>query len=188
MRRMYLSTSAIAFLIAACSVHAETRLNPHDQDFINQAWCANQSDVDLSRLAEQRATRPDVRAFAKKMVDEHSQMNQQLTDVAHSRGAALPKNEDNFHRQQLRALSSAKGSEFDRQYMEAMIQSHQKSVALYQDESRVAGKSDIGSWANSSVPRLRQHLQTAMRTGQDVGAPSAQVNNSAPNGNRDNRR
>jgi putative membrane protein len=45
-----------------------------DKKFLAMAAQSDQNEIALSKLAEQKATNPAVKAFAKKMITEHTQM------------------------------------------------------------------------------------------------------------------
>jgi putative membrane protein len=45
-----------------------------NKQFLTMAAQSDQNEIVLSKLAEQKATNPAVKAFAKKMITEHTQM------------------------------------------------------------------------------------------------------------------
>jgi predicted outer membrane protein len=53
-----------------------------DQKFIEKFGAANQREVALSQLALERATNPQVKAFAQKMVSDHSMAHREFMTVA----------------------------------------------------------------------------------------------------------
>lgn len=53
-----------------------------DAEFVDRAWLADASQVQAGQLAPEKSTSPDVRAFAKQMVGDHSKENERLRDLA----------------------------------------------------------------------------------------------------------
>jgi putative membrane protein len=71
----------------------ESSLKHADKRFLSKAAESSQREVALSQLAAQRATNPQVRDFAQQLVSEHTQMDQQLTQLAQQKGVTLPMTE-----------------------------------------------------------------------------------------------
>lgn len=57
-----------------------------DKKFLAMAAQSDQNEIALSQLAEQKATNPAVKAFAEKMVKEHTQMTASMKPFADSWG------------------------------------------------------------------------------------------------------
>lgn len=167
--------AAVATL--ACMTLVQTRAasaaTPQDQQFVTKAWNINMGEVQLGRLAEQRASSPAVKSFAKQMVSHHAKLNSDLATVAQSAEAKLPESLDREHQRAYDRLSKLSGEEFDRQYMEEMIKGHTKAISLFERKSTTEQQTPVSEWARQNVGQLRQHLVMAEATGQLVGAPSA---------------
>ena len=67
----------------------------------------------------------------------------------------------------LRGLS---GAEFDRMYVEHMVKDHEKDIKEFEKESSKGEDSDVKSFAEQTLPKLREHLQTAQGLVQATGA------------------
>jgi putative membrane protein len=122
------------------------------------------AEVELGRIASERATNPAVKQFAEKMVTDHSDANNKLQQVAQAKGITLPDElptEDASIKQRLTQMN---GPEFDREYMQHMVQDHQKDVSEFQNEAAQAQDPEIKNFAASTLPTLKQHLQLAQTT------------------------
>jgi putative membrane protein len=106
--------------------------NTQDKLFVRQAALGGQAEVELSKIAQQRATNESVREFAKRMVDVHSKSNQQLLRVGRSLNPDLPKELDPEHQTVRNELQKASGQSFDIAYISAQIQDHQRTANLLQ--------------------------------------------------------
>ena len=92
---------------------------------------ANQVDIDAGKLAESSASDPQVKAFGKQMVTDHTGVNKQATELVTKLGVTP---EDNATAQSLKSggaenvknLSGLKGAAFDRAYVDHEIAYHQQ--------------------------------------------------------------
>ena len=168
---LFAALAAAIFMSTASTVAAPARqLSQQDQKFLDRAWNINTAEVRLGDLARQRATTADVKAFGKRMVTDHTKLDQELTALATKHGAALPKSIDRHHQELIDKLSKLSGSDFDKQYMTAMIEGHEKAVSAFEKESKDAAQTDVDKWSAQALPILNEHLQLAEKTGKEVGA------------------
>ena len=61
-----------------------------DQQFVYKAALCGQKEVMLSQLALEKSQSDEVKNFAKKMIADHSQVDQQLAQIAQSKGFSVP--------------------------------------------------------------------------------------------------
>ena len=175
MRNVHLSLltglAAAALLSASAAFGASNqKLSQQDQSFVDQAWNINTTEIRLGDTAEHKATNADVKAFAKRMVTDHTKLNGELTTLAEEHGAVVPKAIGQHHQQLIDRLSKLTGSDFDRQYMTAMIEGHEKAVTAFEKESKDQAQTAVDKWAGQALPTLSEHLQLAEMTGKEVGA------------------
>jgi len=141
-----------------------------DRTFIMEAAAGGMAEVELGRLASQKASRSEVKEFGQMMVDDHTKANNQLMKIAQDKGLAAPhalKPQDKTTEDHLAKLS---GQAFDRAYVQHMVKDHQKDVALFRKQSTVASDSDVKQFASSTLPTLEKHLKRAQELEQIVGA------------------
>jgi predicted outer membrane protein len=126
-------------------------------------------------VAQSRASNSAVKQFAQRMVDDHTRMQNQLTAVVNSNGVSFTPTMDSWHQQTINRIERLSGAEFDRVYMQAMIQGHQDDVNQFQTQSQSARSTQIRNLASSSLPVLQQHLSLAVQVGNQVGADTTNV-------------
>ena len=143
-----------------------------DRTFMTKAAQANLAEVEAGRMAAEKSTNTEVQKFAQAMVDDHSQANQQLMDLAQKKNIALPNEPDDAHKKDAGRLSDLKGAEFDRSYMTMMVQDHVKAVALFEATTKAAKDSDVRTFAEKTVPVLKHHLQMARDLNNKVSGPT----------------
>jgi putative membrane protein len=107
-----------------------------DKKFLAMAAQSDQNEIALSTLAEQKATNPAVKAFAKKMVTEHTQMTESMKPFADSWGLTAPSGPDADHQKELDKLNSLSGNDFDKEYIDQMVTDHAKALSAFTSEAK----------------------------------------------------
>lgn len=138
-----------------------TNMTPEDKEFVVKAGMGGLAEVQMGNLALQKASSADVKQFAQRMVTDHGQANQELSQLATAKGIGLPTELEGEHEAGFRHLESLSGAEFDKAYMQHMVADHEKDVAAFDKASTSATESDVKGWAGQKLPILKQHLEQA---------------------------
>jgi putative membrane protein len=154
-------------------------LNSHDHDFVMDAATGGMMEVELGRIAAQKATSDAVKQFGQRMVDDHSKANEELTTLASSKGITLPTTLDDKHRAQLTKFSSMSGAEFDRAYVKAMVSDHKKDVSEFEKQSTHATDADIKAFATKTLPTLQEHLKLINSIDSSMGGGNKSSNSNS---------
>ncbi|MGZ9031671.1 MAG: DUF4142 domain-containing protein, partial [Burkholderiaceae bacterium] len=99
--------------------------NP-DQPFVEKAAMGGMAEVELGNLAQQKASSDQVKQYASRMVQDHGKANDELKQIATSKGIDLPTALDKKHRSDVDRLGKMSGAQFDRAYMSHMVDDHKK--------------------------------------------------------------
>jgi putative membrane protein len=134
-----------------------------DIKFMDKAAQGGMAEVELGQLAEQNGQSAEVKAFGKRMVDDHSKANDQLKHLAAQKGISLPTSLDAKDQAVKDKLSKLQGAAFDKAYMKDMVADHKQDVAEFKHESIAAHDSDLKTWAGQTLPTLESHLQEAQK-------------------------
>lgn len=125
----------------------------------------NAAEIAAARLALERAVSDPVRAYAQRMIDEHSSLDQQGKDLARFSGilARLPNDELlRIHRDEMTELRQLSGAAFDRAYLSQQIEAHQRTMILASASGRVSQNDQLNTFLSAVVqPTVRQHLVDA---------------------------
>jgi putative membrane protein len=132
-----------------------------DQRFVRDAAEGGMAEVELGKLAEQKASSEDVKKFGERMVNDHSKANDQLKQIASNQGITLPAKLDAKDRALKVRLSKLNGESFDHVYMENMVRDHKKDIADFQKESSSGSDAAVKQFASETLPILQEHLQQA---------------------------
>ena len=222
--------------------HSST-LKHGDRRFISRAAECSQKEIAASELAAERAASPQIRNFAQQVSSEHRRLEQELAQLAQSKGVTLENmqaavasgspygvsaagratdsgltassdvssnsgiatdhgapratgaagtagtgassgmatnsstatsdtgrissssrlgvNADLSDDRHVRSLARKTGQEFDRDYVDLMVDAHEDSVKLFQRAAKDAQDADVRSFASSHLATLQAHLEQA---------------------------
>jgi len=143
-------------------------VSDQDREFVNKAATGNLAEVELGRVAAQRAARPSVRSFGERMVTDHGRSSEQLASLARSKGIEVPTALEPSQQAVRDRLSSLSGNDFDRDYMSEMVRDHTEDIALFERAAQSSTDPDLKAWAAQSLPMLREHLALARQVNSEV--------------------
>ena len=152
---------AIAALMTAGSVmlsaQAPTKMGA-DAKFATTAAHGGKAEVELGKLAAQKGTDPDVKAFGQQMVDDHSKANDQLMSVAQAESMTLPAAMDAKQKAMYTKLNALSGTTFDKAYVHDMVKDHEEDVKEFTKESTSGADPKIKDFATTTLPVIQGHL------------------------------
>lgn len=129
-----------------------------DNFWINAAQ-GGLAEVEMSRVAATKATNAEVKQFAQMMIADHTKANAELKTLAAKKNVALPTEVTSSQRSAIDDLSKLSGAEFDRRYVEAMVDAHETDVDLFEDNTDNSD-ADVKAFATKTLPTLKKHLET----------------------------
>ena len=88
-------------------------------------------------------------------------MTGRLQKVAQPKGVNLPQQLDKKHQDKIDSLSKKTGVDFDKAYMDDVVDGHKKDVDNFEKASKDAKDPTVKDFATTTLPSLREHLQTA---------------------------
>ena len=70
---------------------AERAVHDSDKDFVNNMLSDGMAEVELGKMARERAVNPEVKRFGQMMVDDHSKAGDELKKIAGGYGSSRPR-------------------------------------------------------------------------------------------------
>jgi len=128
-------------------------------------------EVQLGRFAVQRGSSASVKQYGQEMVEEHTQANEELMQLAMQKEVKLPTEMSTQNKALMERLSGLSGTSFDRAYKQAMIDSHNQAIALFQAQSQQGQDPELKAWATQKLPNLQAHLQMVNQMLADTSQP-----------------
>jgi putative membrane protein len=151
-----------------------------DQKFVREAAIGGMAEVELGKLAQQNASSADVKAFGQRMVDDHSKANDELKTIAQKKNITLPTEMDAKNKALHDRLAKLQGAQFDKAYMQAMLQDHRKDVNDFKHESMSGSDPDVKQFATKTLPTLEDHLKMAQDANRAVGTSGTMTKSKSP--------
>lgn len=145
------------------------------QTFVTKAASGGMFEVESSKLAVEKAKRDDVKSFAQKMVTDHGKANADLQSMAQKVGVKVPDKMEPKHQAQVEKLNKTGAESFDKAYLDAQIEAHKESVALFQNYAKSGDQPDLKQFAEKTLPTLQEHQRMAQdlaRQGAATGGSS----------------
>ena len=121
-----------------------------DADFVRDVASKNMAEIELSRMALDKATNLEIKSFAQKMIDDHSAAGNKLQSIVSGQPVEWPAQLDDKHRKTSDELAQKDGADFDAAYVKAMIDAHQDLAAKL--ESRLDVQS-LADWKTAAAGR-----------------------------------
>jgi putative membrane protein len=132
-----------------------------DKKFLKDAALGGMTEVELGRLAQQKASSDAVKQFGQKMVDDHTKANDQLKEVASKENIPVPDALDSKHESRISKLAKLSGPDFDKAYIKDQVKDHQQDVSEFKTEADNGSDPNIKQFASNTLPTLEQHLNMA---------------------------
>ena len=159
---------AMADTTASAGSVASPKNDWTDAQILAFAKTANSGEIAEAKVAQQKATNPAVKKFAAMMIADHTKMladgNALATklaitsDTSKSDVKDLMKDGD----KDLKELQDKKtGKDFDEDYMEKQIGTHQKVLDKLNDASKSAKAPELKSAVDESIAKVQGHLTQA---------------------------
>lgn len=141
--------------------NATTAVDEKTSTFMTKAANAGNAEVEIGQMAQQQATNERVKNFAQMMVTDHSKANDDLKSIASQKNVTLPQGMDAEHQHHKEDLSKKKGTDFDKAYINMMIDGHKKVIDQFEDASKNATDPDVKNFAAQKLPTIKMHLDSA---------------------------
>src|SRR3954468_18866830 len=155
---------ALACSLALASPFAlADKADKNDAKALQDLAQANLAEVEAGKLASQKAQNPEVKKFARHMVEDHGKQLSELKQVAQAKEVTLPAAPKAKHREAMKKLQDLSGDEFDRAYMTQMVKDHGEALTLVQKTANQAKDDALKAAARKAEPGIREHLDTAQK-------------------------
>ena len=156
----------------ASSKESKSKLPSGEERFMKEAASGGLMEVELGKIAAEKGSHQRVKEFGKRMQADHSKANTQLKKIASSKGVELPTEPSGEHKSTMDKLTKLSGAEFDREYMEAMVDDHNEDIEKFQTQADKGKDPDLKKFASENLPILKKHLELAQSTEKQIKTES----------------
>ena len=140
-------------------------MSDSDRTFMTKAAGAGLYEVEIAKMASQKAESADVKQFAEMLVKDHTAANDELKALAASKSVELPKDVPADKKNKMAMIENNRsGASFDRAFIQKVgVSDHQEDIKLFEMASRSAKDADVKAWATKTLPTLKEHLAEAQK-------------------------
>ncbi len=150
-----------------------TRNGWSEPSILGFTWAANNSEIQMGQLGAKKATNAKVKAFAQELVTEHRAMLNEGKTLAGKINAKADTAANDVHdlinhgRDEVKDFTDkAAGKDWDKDFINKMIDDHQNVLNKLQDASKNTTNADLRTALEKATGKVQQHLTKA----QDIKA------------------
>jgi putative membrane protein len=143
-----------------------------DHEFVRAALQGGMAEVELGQLAEQKGASADVRQFGQKMVNDHTQLNNLMKQVAAKTQTREPKGISKKDKKLYARLSTLSGKQFDDAYIKVMLKDHKDDLDSFRREATDSQNPAIQQAASEGAQMISGHLQLIKSIARNDGVKS----------------
>ncbi|HDR9470364.1 DUF4142 domain-containing protein [Burkholderia multivorans] len=131
-----------------------------DAEFVDKAAMLGKTELLASQLAAERSSNAEVKAFARRMIDDHERIARELRRLGVDKG--VPVQTRMLVDPALNTLRTLSGAAFDRAYVQlAGPAAHEETIRTYEAEARDGRDAQLRAFAARTLPMLKNHLAAA---------------------------
>lgn len=166
-RSLLLLAAALMCTAGSASMAQDTATsaepNASVKQFVDGAGTSGLEEVEMGELGVQKASSGQVKAFAKRIVADHTKANQELQSAIKGKGVQVPASRTDSHKAMMEKFRQQdEGKNFDRDYIAQMVDDLKADVELFEtaaDNEKL--DIDLRGYAKRVLPTLREHLKQA---------------------------
>ena len=146
----------------AAPASTASKLDRSDRKVLEMMAEANIAEINAGKLALSKASNPEVKAYAQRMVDEHTKSLTEVQALAQAKGVELPDEPAARHKAKGAMLQALSGDIFDRTYIkQSGRRDHRVTHEQLRDNMDKIKDADIKALAMKMRPVVEQHLLAA---------------------------
>jgi putative membrane protein len=152
--------SALIALLAstACAVHAAD-LSHHDKRYLDKTAEGLMAEVEMGHMAQKQAEDAGVKAFGKRMVNDHGKDLEELKQIASKKDVKLPDSPSHKQKSEADKLSKLTGKDFDREYVQYETKDHQEDIKDQAKEMKDTSDADLKKFATAAHSTVTEHYK-----------------------------
>jgi len=138
-----------------------------DRAFVKKALEGGEAEIQLGQLAQQKSQSDDVKQFGQKMVQDHTQLGDQMKPIAQQLGVKPPDGPSKKDKELMAKLQALSGPQFDEAYIQAMVKDHKKDLNDFKDEAQTTQNPALKQATQQGSTVISQHLQAIEQIAQN---------------------
>jgi putative membrane protein len=133
----------------------------HAAQFLTDVIQTNNAEIKFGQAAQDMGSSQAVKDFGKMLVADHTKANDQAKQLAQGMNVAVPSGVKPDDMAAYNMATSMSGADFDKDFAKAMVDGHQKAIAMFKQEIDSGDPAQVTDFAKQTLPTLQMHLETA---------------------------
>jgi putative membrane protein len=146
---------------SSAKTNMNSQLTSADRTFIQEVSRDNLAEVKTAKMVEQKTQDPAIRDFAKDLVKDHAQAEQQLSSVADAVHVTLPRGPNAKQTNTYDNLKKMSGRQLDTAFLKAQLQDHKADIQKFDQELKNSQDPSVKSYTAMVLPHLQDHIRIA---------------------------
>jgi putative membrane protein len=139
-------------------------------DILSRIHEVNETEIYVGKLAIKKGSTEEVKSYGKELVRDHERVEHKVVSLAKAEGVQLsppaPVSEQlervrNHDGAVQEMLANVSGNTFDRDFLEAMVEDHQKTIDALKQAQSTSNDPKIKDLIQELLPQLTDHQETA---------------------------
>ncbi|MGZ6015024.1 MAG: DUF4142 domain-containing protein [Phenylobacterium sp.] len=144
---------------AAVGAASANTIGPHDTAaFVSNASQSDMYEIQAAKIAETRSKNPDIKAFAKMMVKDHTATSAAMGPLAKAAGQTPADKLDDRRSGLIDHLNKASDADFDRVYVDQQVAAHKEALDLMNGYAKDGSDAGLKGAAAKTAPKVQMHL------------------------------
>ena len=144
---------------AAVGATSAATLGSHDTAaFVSNASQSDMYEIQAAQTAMARTKNPDIKAFAKMMVADHTATMKAMGPLAKAAGQTPADKLDQRRQGFVDNLKTASDADFDKTYVDQQVAAHEEALSLMQGYAKDGSDAGLKDGAAKTAPKVQMHL------------------------------
>ena len=128
-----------------------------DRAFAIMAAETDMAEIQISKMAEEKASSDEVKKLAQKLMEDHTKSSDAMKQIASAKGLPLPDKTDSKHEAIATRLEGESGAQFDKDFLSSNSKDHHRVIAAFKKESMSGNDPEIKAFAKEFLPAIQEH-------------------------------
>ncbi len=138
-----------------------------DKIFVKKAMQGSIAEVQLGQLTLQKSNNDQVKQFARKMIDDHTKLNEQMRPVALQLRVEIPTDVSKKDKSLMSKMQGLSGPAYDQAYIKDMVKDHKQDLSDFHMEASNGHDPNVKDAAMQGSKTIAEHLQMAQQLAKD---------------------
>ena len=173
MQKRWMCAMALGCATLVSAGTSKAQSDDQDKQFIMTASQSDYTEMTFSKLALQKSSNPQVKAYAQKMITDHTKLEEQMKPFADKMGVTPVTTLDATHQQKYDQMSSLSGADFDKGYISAMSTDHHASLDAFKTEESTTTNAPLKATVKKGEKVVAQHTTMADKMATAMGGSAS---------------